>query len=185
MGYPLVILVLSHVRGVCLRPYFTTPSVPETTQEKRAILPHALIYLDLRCHLPCIFPLACQLPPSSDCGPPFFFPRNVDEIPTFDESQPANQALSPRHFHRECTRDRASRRVPRSAGCAFRSPRCMLFAAGSGRWVLWVPHHSEHVCGRSRCSSGVEGRIVRDTKLGGRAAAAPCYHGILILGGPC
>ena len=184
MGYPFAVTSLSHVRGVRVRLDLAIPSIPESTQEKRAVLHHPVIYLDLRCHLPCIFPLACQLPTSSDCGPPVLFPWNVDEIPTFDQSEPANQALSSRHLHRECSRHRASRRFPRSAGCAFCLPGYMFLAPRPGRWVLRVPHNGEHIRSRSRCSRGVEGITLRDSELGGRATPAPCYHGILILGGP-
>lgn len=184
MGYPLAITGFSHVWGVRLRLDPAIPSFPETTQEKRAVLHHPFVYFDLRCHLPCIFPLACQLPTSSDCGPPVLFPRNVDEIPTFDQSKPTHQALPSRHVRREYTRYRASRRVPRSAGCSFCLPGHMFRATGPGRRVLRVPHNGEHVRGRSRCSRRVEGFVLCDSELGGRATPAPCYHGILILGWP-
>lgn len=84
MGHPRFIASLSHVRGVRRRLGLTIPPTPETTQEKHAVLPHRLIYLDLRCHLPCIFPLARQLPTPGDCGPPFLLPGNVNEIFAFN-----------------------------------------------------------------------------------------------------
>lgn len=60
----------------------------------------------------------------------------------------------------------------------------MLLVRGPGRRVLRVSHNGEHVCGRSRCSRGVESIVLRDSKLDGRAAPAPRHHGILVLGGP-
>jgi len=125
--------------------------------------------LDIRCYVPHLLPPSCEFSSASNCGPDLLLPRHTHALSPFNYAQQTHQGAPAWYLDGEHTGYSPFGGIPcpatdKSPGIA----KCMLLAARSGQWLLWVFDHSQHLCGRGQRFRSPQGSEIRHGKLASR-----------------